>query len=663
MCEDGTIRLRALVLKTKIELESSHFKMSRVDAAASLSRRMRLALYGVSCMAWLFSNVSALAQTAKPGNLCWLRPSAIAVDKDSQFYVLCPGANEVRLLEPEKKKENSIPVLSQSTGVNLDAKSQKLYVTSSDNTSRSGSVCVYQLPKGNLIATWTAGYGVTSPVLSHDRETLFVCNQFDGTAAAYNTKDGSKIFVQRTSSLPNNREPISLDVTPDGSLLAISHSLPGVAANSKTVASSVSILEARNGNFLHEIKLPNGSVGLRDIRISPCGKYAVVVHLLARFSLPATHVDRGWMNSNVFTLINMGKKEHICTFLLDQIDCGAANPWGVSWSADGNNLYITHAGTHELSVIHFDKLIEKLTSLSEQEKSYLYNNFSFLNELRERISLVGNAPRSLCVSDNKIYVAHYFSDSVDIVDCNNLPPTIENISLKASNINAKKPEVIPIYWGERLFNEAKLCYQEWQSCASCHSYDARIDGLNWDLINDGIGNPKNTKSLLFSHKTPPSMSTGIRPTAEMAVRSGIRYILFKDHTEFEAEAIDEYLKSIQPLPSPHLNKMGKLTDEAEKGKKLFESPEVGCTRCHSGIFFTDTEKYDVGTSSVHDKPHQLFDTPTLIEIWRTAPYLHDGSALTIYEMLTARNPQNIHGNTKHLTEAELRALEAYLLSL
>ena len=635
--------------------------MSLVDATASLLNRIRLALYGVGCMAWLLSNALVWGQAAVNDKMCWLRPSAISVSSDSQFYVLCPGANEVRVLRPEQK--HSIPVHPQSTGFTLDCKFQKLYVTSSDNMPRSGNVCVYQLPKGNLIDTWPAGYGVSSPVLSQDGEFLFVCNQFDGTVAAYRTKDGSKNFVERTSISPNNREPISLDVTPDGSLLAISHSLPGMAANSKTVASSVSILDARSGNLLNEIQLPNGSVGLRNIKISPCGKYAVVAHLLAKFSLPATHVDRGWMNSNVFTLIDMGKKELMCTLLLDQIDCGAANPWGVVWSEDGSNLYITHAGTHELSVIYFNKLIEKITSLPEKESLNLFNNFLFLNDYRERVGLGGNGPRSLCVFGNKIYVAHFFSDSLDIVDCENLHPTVESISLQSSNVLDKKPEEIPIYWGERMFNDAKLCYQEWQSCASCHSYDARIDGLNWDLINDGIGNPKNTKSLLHSHKTPPSMSTGIRPTAEMAVRSGIRYILFREHTEFEAEAIDEYLKSLQPLSSPYLEKMGKLTDEAEKGKKLFESPEVGCSRCHNGTFYTDTKQYDVGTSSERDKPHQLFDTPTLIETWRTAPYLHDGSALTIYEMLTTRNPENIHGNTKHLTEPELRALEAFVFSL
>ena len=40
-----------------------------------------------------------------------------------------------------------------------------------------------------------------------------------------------------------------------------------------------------------------------------------------------------------------------CPVLLDDPDAGAANPWGVSFSGDGGKLFVTHAGTHELSVI------------------------------------------------------------------------------------------------------------------------------------------------------------------------------------------------------------------------------------------------------------------------------------------------------------------------
>jgi hypothetical protein len=54
---------------------------------------------------------------------------------------------------------------------------------------------------------------------------------------------------------------------------------------------------------------------------------------------------------------------------------------------------------------------------------------------------------------------------------------------------------------------------------SCHP-DGRSDRLNWDLLNDGVGNPKNTNSMLLAHQTPPAMSEGVRLTAEAAVRSG-----------------------------------------------------------------------------------------------------------------------------------------------
>ncbi len=57
-----------------------------------------------------------------------------------------------------------------------------------------------------------------------------------------------------------------------------------------------------------------------------------------------------------------------------------------------------------------------------------------------------------------------------------------------------------------------------------------------------------------------------------------------------------------------------------------------------------------------------FDTPTLVEIWRTAPYL-DGSAATIYDVLTTRNRDDHHGKTSHLTPDQIDDLAAYLLSL
>ena len=70
-----------------------------------------------------------------------------------------------------------------------------------------------------------------------------------------------------------------------------------------------------------------------------------------------------------------------------------------------------------------------------------------------------------------------------------------------------------------------------------------------------------------------------------------------------------------------------------------------------------------GTTSRGDKPGEKFDTPTLVEVWRTAPYLHDGSAATMRDVLTIRNRKDRHGRTSHLTPRQLDDLIEYILSL
>jgi cytochrome c peroxidase len=214
--------------------------------------------------------------------------------------------------------------------------------------------------------------------------------------------------------------------------------------------------------------------------------------------------------------------------------------------------------------------------------------------------------------------------------------------------------------GELYFNDARICLESWQSCYSCHPGDARADALNWDLVNDGIGNPKNTRSLLLAHKTPPAMSLGVRVTAEVAVRAGIKGTLQTEQPEEVASAIDAYLKSLRPVPSPWLVN-GRLSEAAERGKAVFA--RAGCAECHPPGLFTDLHAYDVGTRRAFDKPGDKFDTPTLVEGWRTAPYLHDGSAATVRDVLTVWNPQDQHGVTSNLSDRELDDLCEYLLSL
>jgi cytochrome c peroxidase len=167
------------------------------------------------------------------------------------------------------------------------------------------------------------------------------------------------------------------------------------------------------------------------------------------------------------------------------------------------------------------------------------------------------------------------------------------------------------------------------------------------------------------------MALGVRANAEKAVRAGIHHILFSDPPPDVAEAMDAFLKALEPAQSPYLVN-GKLSASAERGKELFMRPSVGCATCHPPGLLTDLAAYDVGTSEPYrgywgepgtDGPSARFDTPALVELWRTAPYLHNGSAATLREVLTTKNTGDKHGETSQLSEEQIEDLTSYLLSL
>ena len=61
------------------------------------------------------------------------------------------------------------------------------------------------------------------------------------------------------------------------------------------------------------------------------------------------------------------------------------------------------------------------------------------------------------------------------------------------------------------------------------------------------------------------------------MRAGIRHSLFTVQPPEVAEAMDEYLKSLKPMPSPHRVK-GKLSPAAQRGKRLFLSARRSLAR-------------------------------------------------------------------------------------
>ena len=580
----------------------------------------------------------------------YLSPVALTVSPDGKtLYVAEATAKQAAVVDAASGRITRVLQTSAPpTGLTLTPDGKRIVVTCA---GPKGVVEVFDVQTGKRAGTWRGGHTPVSPVFLPDGKTLVLCNRFDNNVSLIDTAASRKAAPVRIAV---SREPIAAAATPDGKTLVVANHLPAGRADADYVAAEVSLIDVAAKKVAARVQLPNGATGVRGCAVSPDGKHAFVTHILARYHVPTTQLERGWMNTNALSIIDLTKKTLRATVLLDDVDLGAANPWGVACTPDGKKILATHAGTHEISIIDAARLFAKLAAVERKKGDVaVRDDLSFLVGVRERVRLKGNGPRGLAVAGNTAYVAQYFTDDVGVLK---LDKPGSSGRLRTIALGPKR-KLTAVRRGEMLFNDADMCFQKWQSCASCHP-DVRTDGLNWDLLNDGMGNPKSTKSLFLSHKTPPVMITGVRDKAETAVRAGIKFIQFVVRPEKDAADIDAYLKSLRPVASPYLVD-GKLSKAAKRGKKVFK--KAGCVDCHPSPLYTDLKKYDVGTGSGREATRE-FGTPTLVEVWRTAPFLYDGRAVTMTEMLTTFNADDKHGKTSKLSKKQIANLVEFILS-
>ena len=561
-----------------------------------------------------------------------LFPTDITLNDKGEILITEKGRNRISTFSPDGKTLlRTIPVDESPTGILLDA--DKAYVTTNAAT---GHLQIISLETGKQETAIATGSGACYPIFGPDKKHIYVCNQFQNTVSEVNPA-----IHQVIRSVKVLREPKSALFSKDGEYLFVTNFLPAQRADVDYVAACVSVIRMSDFTKVKDIQLANGSNALRGICMTPDGKYIYISHNLGRFTVPTSQLQQGWMNTSAFSIIDVAKQEFIGAVVVDEPERGAAGIWSIV--CNDETLFITHSGTHEISVIDHKAMLDKF--LNYPNKSMLDYDLRFLYGLRKRIPLEGHGPRKMIMENGKLYIPTYFADILNIVDA-------QTCEIATANLNPDREESAENK-GERYFNDASHCFQNWQSCNGCHPGDARTDGMNWDLMNDGVGNSKNCKSLLFSHPTPPSMISGIRETAEWAVRAGFKFIQFFDITEEDAVCVDAYLKSLRPVPSPYLVD-GELSDLAKEGRKIFE--KLNCTECHSGPYYTDLKMHRIGEDIEFEKG---WDTPTLREVWRTAPYLFDGRAATMEEVFEIHK----HGIDKKVSKKEIKALTEYVNSL
>ncbi len=475
---------------------------------------------------------------------------------------------------------------------------------------------------------------------------LFVTNRFTNDVSVI---DPSGMTVTKTIDV--SREPMAITAA-NGKLYVACHLQDGTSTDNN-VASKISVIDPSSLKKTTDIKLLNGSVNAKDLCASPDGKYVYVSHGLGRYAYPITQLDRGWINTDAVTILDTATDTCVNTVLIDDAELASANPWGIA--ATENQLIVSVSGTQEAIVIDRVAMHQKIADVEAgktvvktlDSADDIPNYLNFLAGIKTRISLTGQNPRGMAVSNGKAYFAQYISGDVAVLDLSD--NSTSNISL------GEQPEQDEVRYGESLFNDATITYQNWNSCSSCHP-DGRPDSLAWDELFDDLGNIKSTKSLLYSHRTPPELDTGMEATGEEAVENSFWPAADEDVTK----AVSAYLKSLKPEQSPYLNKDGTLTEAAEAGKEIFEQ---NCASCHSGPFYTDMEMHDLTNEyngSWESDAEWQYDTPTLIEIWRTAPYGIDGSYATMDDYIDDMCKNNAELS---LTDKEKSQLAEYVLSI
>jgi YVTN family beta-propeller protein len=285
-------------------------------------------------------------------------PLACVPAKDGRtLYIAETGADRVTAFDiQEERVDKSFPMPDSPSGLAASSDGRFLYATCGVS---DGRVLAVDLANGKIVLDLRVGHTPTSPVAGPDGKTLYVCNRFTNDVSIVDLTAGKE--VKRVAV---EREPSAAALTPDGASLFVANDLPAGAADSDYVAAAVSVIDTKSLEVTATIRLHNGSTGLRGVCVAPDGLHAYVTHILSRYPVPTTQLDRGWINTNALSVIDVAGQRLLNTVLLDDVDAGAANPWGVSCTPGGEFICVAHAGTHEVSVIDRAKLHDRLARVA-----------------------------------------------------------------------------------------------------------------------------------------------------------------------------------------------------------------------------------------------------------------------------------------------------------
>ncbi len=605
---------------------------------------------------------------------------------------------------------------------NKPVNSSSIVFNASNNTAwnvnpDNNTVTVINGDNNNLI--YTINVGENPQTLAVVNNTVWVTNKDDSSISIINPSNGSVID---TIKLPRGKAPYGIVHNKSDNKVYVSFEATGEVASINASSKQITNTEKIANRAIRNIGyLPSKNRVYVPQFISPedAGKFFVLNG--DNLSITKT-IDIAYDNSpdeeetggglpnylNAFAISPDGTQLYIPS-KKDNTKRGifknnkpltfehTVRSMGVSIDLDSNSENLSRRGDFDNSDFATSATFNKFGNailLTTSGSSEIFVLDAYTGVVNGSFGSGGLAPKGLVFNDDasKLYVHNFLDRNVIVFNTTSCISNCGSVNAIATVKTVSQEKLSPqVLKGKQLFYNSKdtrLAQDAYMSCASCH-IDGTSDGRVWDITNMGEG-LRNTIDL----KGKGGVSQGRlhwsgnfdevhdfeNQIRELNKGSGLLTDAQFNATSFplgdpktglsaDLDALAAYVSSLDDFPkSPYRASNGGLTPEAVSGKALFNS--LQCYQCHSGADFTNSSEnylYDVGTIADGsgkrlEKKLLGMDVPSLKGLWATPPYLHNGSAETIMDVLT-KNTGKKHGDLSSLSQTQLNQLEAYLKQL
>ncbi len=618
-----------------------------------------------------FTNVTADHTIAVSFAFSTHHSSAIAVSPDGrEAWVVNPDHGSVSVLGLQAPDENQllaeIPVGAEPWSVDIHPTNGEVWVTS----MAEDKVFIIDAASRTVVGSIATGF-----------ETFAVAFNPAGTTALVTASGADKVHAINvaTRTVTNTmfvyRRPRGIAWKSDGSRAWVSHLLmPELTGR----------LTAVNPSFW-----TTSSITLNQVFALANGGYPSTMQNLSLFPAPGDTVL--WIPNNMINTA-AGEIAHnpLTPFKIFHATIRPVNIAVAQGDRPGSTYYLSNGapvggpiavdfkdGKAYVANLHSDN-VTVLTAADPLAPTHL------------ALIAAGKGPIGIVTHPTlpRAYVANWLSRSVTVIDT--------DADLALTTIPSVTEEVLSpaLLNGKQLFytSTGALSMDGRGSCASCHVFD-RSDSRPWDLSQFGK-HLRATPDMRGIGRTGAHDWTADKDEMQdhnfgiLEFTGGAGLIpspnppLGAPNAGLSQDMDDMalYMTSVEPRRgSPFRNPDGSHTANALVGQAIFNDPAVGCASCHVPPFYTDSKltenpfiRHIVGTADPDDADGAAgYDTPSLINLWDSGPYLHDHlassagatAAPALMKVLTVMNPDDQHGVTSTLTSPQRSALVSFLLEI